>query len=531
MSKRHPNHRRVNIRRSYTVQDVARLFGAHKNTVRAWVKAGLPTCDEKRPILILGHDLASFIQARRARNKQTCRPGEIYCVRCRCPKFSWGDMAEYRPVTEKVGNLTAICPDCNSIMNRCVSLAKLGQVRGKMDITVPQALQQIVESNQSSVNSDSDGGKWQPLHTTQNNERIKRKYLAHLKEAQRHSEPTVDAVAKALHRFEVQTKHRDFKAFHFEQAIAFKRHLAEQKAVRSGEKLSKATLHATLIQLKRFFQWLALQPAHKSRFQYSDADYFNLSDKDTRIATAQREQKAPISEQIRHVVTTMPADTEIERRNRALIAFTLLSGARDRAIASMKLKHVDLIANSVAQDAREVNTKFSKTFTTFFFPVGDEVRGIVEEWVSYLRGDKLWGDDDPLFPATHIAQGATRQFEVSGLERKHWGSTTPIRVIFREAFVSVGLPYFNPHSFRNTLVRLGQDLCKSAEQFKAWSQNLGHEQVLTTFLSYGELPYDRQGELIRALATPQQGVPSDADEIAEAVLKKFRDSGVALQVR
>ena len=36
-----------------------------------------------------------------------------------------------------------------------------------------------------------------------NNERIKRRYFAYLKEAKRHSEPTVDAVAKALARFEV----------------------------------------------------------------------------------------------------------------------------------------------------------------------------------------------------------------------------------------------------------------------------------------------------------------------------------------
>ncbi len=70
----------------------------------------------------------------------------------------------------------------------------------------------------------------------------------------------------------------------------------------------------------------------------------------------------------------MPSETEIERRNRALVAFTLLTGARDSAIASMKLKHVDLIAGCVHQDAREVKTKFSKTFTTFFFPVGDEIR-------------------------------------------------------------------------------------------------------------------------------------------------------------
>lgn len=154
MAKRHPNHRRVKIHRSYTVEEIAKLFGAHKNTVRSWVKAGLPICDDKRPMLILGHDLTAFLQARRARNKQTCRPGEIYCLGCRVPKLPAGDMADYLPVTEKVGNLRGICPDCHSIMHRCVSMAKLGQVRGNLDITFPQALRRIGEISKPTVNSD-----------------------------------------------------------------------------------------------------------------------------------------------------------------------------------------------------------------------------------------------------------------------------------------------------------------------------------------------------------------------------------------
>jgi len=145
----------------------------------------------------------------------------------------------------------------------------------------------------------------------------------------------------------------------------------------------------------------------------------------------------------------------------------------------------------------------------------------VEEWVSYLRECKLWGNDDPLFPATRIALGATRQSEVSGLEQDHWSRASPIRTIFRDAFVSAGLPYFNPHSFRNTLVQLGQEVCKTPEQFKAWSQNLGHEGVLTTFLSYGEVACQRQGEIIRGLATPQQAVPSEVNEIAKAVVQEM----------
>lgn len=340
-----------------------------------------------------------------------------------------------------------------------------------------------------------------PKHSA-HNERIKRQYFTYLKEAKRQSEASVDAVANALARYEAHTQHRDFKTFHRQQAVNFKQRLADQNSQATGEKLSKATLHATLSHLKRFFQWLAGQPGYKSRFQYSDADYFNVSEKDARIATARRPRPVPTLEQVRHVITTMPTTTEIEQRNQALVAFILLTGARDGAVASAKLKHVDLIGSSFFQDAREVRTKFSKTFTTFFFPVGDTIRQIVVEWVHYLRCEKLWGNDDPLFPKTRTTLGESGHFEHIELARDHWANATPIRSIFREAFVAAGLPYFNPHSLRNTLVQLGQRLCQSPEALKAWSQNLGHEEVLTTLYSYGTVSDTRQGEIFQMLAAP-----------------------------
>jgi integrase len=365
-----------------------------------------------------------------------------------------------------------------------------------------------------------------PTHNA-SNERIKRQYFTYLKEAKRHSEATVDAVAKAISRFEIDTGFRDFKAFHFQQAIAFKRRLAEQDSVVSGDKLSKATLHATLAHLKQLFQWLAGQPGYKSRLRYCDADYFNLSEKDTRVATARRQKKFPTMEQVKHVIAMMPDKSEIERRNRALVAFTLLTGARDSAIASMKLKHVDLSASSVYQDARDVKTKFSKTFSTFFFPVGEEIQQIVADWVTYLSQVKLWGNDDPLFPATQMALNAVRQFAAAGLKREHWSSAGPIRAIFREAFDAAGLPYFNPHSLRSTLVQLGEAVCKSPEEFKAWSQNLGHEEVLTTFRSYGAVVSRRQGEIIRNLAKPHHTERPDLVEFAKAVVRELRGTGKA----
>ncbi len=354
------------------------------------------------------------------------------------------------------------------------------------------------------------------------NERIKRSYLRYLREARRQSEASLDVVAKALSRFEAYTKHQSFKAFHYEQAIAFKRHLADQISLTTGEALSKATLYSTLNALRGFFRFLVGQHGLR-RLSYVDADYFNLSGKETRIATAHRERPVPTLEQIEHVLRTMPRASEIERRDRAIIALAILTGARDGAIASLKLKHVDVIERVVHQDAREVHTKASKTITTWFFPVGDLPQQIVVDWVGYLHAEKLWGNNDPLFPSTLVVQDANRQFGAVGLERKHWSSAGPIRQIFKTAFERAGLPYFHPHSFRKTLVQLGERLCQSPEEFKAWSQNLGHEKVMTTFASYGAVPGRRQAEIIRQLGGTKAPLADDNEALRRLVERMVAD--------
>ena len=357
-----------------------------------------------------------------------------------------------------------------------------------------------------------------PMQThNPDNERVRRAYLVYLKEARRLSEHSIDAAAAALSRFEEYTKYRDFKRFHIQQAVGFKRKLATQVSERTGEPLSSSTQLAILNALRAFFHWLAGQPGYRSRLTHADAEYFSLPEHDTRIAKMARERPVPTLEQIQHVVRTMPGETDIELRNRALIAFTLLSGARDGAIASLKLKHVDLEEGKVMQDAREVRTKFAKTIPTWFFPVGDEIRKVVIDWGEYLQKEKLFGPADPLFPSTQVDIGEDQRFVVSGLSRSHWSNATPIRRIFKEAFEGAGLAYANPHSFRKTLAQLGERLCRTPEEFKAWSQNLAHEQVLTTFSSYGQVAPHRQAELIRALDRPAHADARDGEAIENAM--------------
>jgi integrase len=363
------------------------------------------------------------------------------------------------------------------------------------------------------------------------NERIKRKYRFWLQEAKQKAPHSIDQAMAAIALFEASTNFKDFAVFHIEQARKFKAAQLECFNPDTKKPLAKATAKGRLDALKAFFLWLADQPGYGSRIKYADCQYFNMSANDARIASAKRERPAPDLAQVHHVLDGMNCETAIEKRDRAIIAFALLTGARDNAIASLSLHHVDLAKRLVFQDARDVRTKFRKTFDTWFFPVGGRAEAIVRDWIAYLKTDCLYGPDDPLFPQTMLELDANGCFAATGLKRDHWKNADAIRKVFKRAFTQAGLPPFNPHSIRKTLVRLGQEICHTAEQFKAWSQNLGHEQVMTTFNSYGNVASNRQAEIILGLGKSEAALPanSEKDAIAdiEAALARLKGRPIA----
>lgn len=146
MAVRLPNPRKVKINRSYTVVEAARLTGVDRNTVRQWIKRGLPVCDDQRPLLILGADLKAFLIQKRTVNKRPCKPGEIYCVGCRRPQIPALNEADYIPLSAKAGNLVGICPACESLIYRRASLANLGPVSVGLNVKFTQAREDIVET-------------------------------------------------------------------------------------------------------------------------------------------------------------------------------------------------------------------------------------------------------------------------------------------------------------------------------------------------------------------------------------------------
>jgi hypothetical protein len=124
---------------SYTVEEIARLRGVHKNTVRNWLRSGLAPIDDRRPIMVKGSVLNAFLSMRRAQAKRPCAPGELYCLPCGKPQRPAGDMAEYVALTATTGSIRAICPGCDRLIFQRVNAARLAVFQTLLDVTSVKA--------------------------------------------------------------------------------------------------------------------------------------------------------------------------------------------------------------------------------------------------------------------------------------------------------------------------------------------------------------------------------------------------------
>ena len=331
------------------------------------------------------------------------------------------------------------------------------------------------------------------------NVQIKKKYEGFLRRADGKSEKTIAASLAAIDRFFEMNNHKSLKHFRLEQAESFRQRFEDDSNPKTGKPYSSSTVVSTLKALQHFFAWLADQPGY-GKIKSMHARYFTPSLADERIARAKRPKNIPTLEQINRVLKAMPANTSIQRRDRALIAFTALTGMRDAATATVKLRHIDLNKRLVRQDGASMNTKFNKTFTTFFFPVGAPIRTTFENWVHELQQDQHFGPSDPAFPKPQMGRDPDSGFRIEGLSRDHYAGATRFRAIFKDAFEAVGFPYANPHCLRDMLALLGLERCKdNLPALKAWSQNLGHSDMMTTLCSYASLTEAEQGRLLSEL--------------------------------
>lgn len=154
MPARRINPRLIKLHRAYSVEEAACALAAHKNTVRGWIKAGLPVVDRSRPVLILGHELRNWLERRRTAKKRPCPPGTLYCFKCRQPRAPALGMVEAIRLNAVCANLRALCESCETMMHRRARLAAIPAIMPKLDVQIAQAGPRICERAAPSLNCD-----------------------------------------------------------------------------------------------------------------------------------------------------------------------------------------------------------------------------------------------------------------------------------------------------------------------------------------------------------------------------------------
>jgi len=357
----------------------------------------------------------------------------------------------------------------------------------------------------------------------QKNELVKRKYLRWYQGAEGMSDLTIRSVEKAIEKYEDCTEHEDYTRYSNKRAELFKKYLATNPGKRSGNPLNIRSRYAMIRHVRNFFAWLAIQPGYKSKIQLHDVRYLQLSKNERKQATAPSEPKYPSLDEIK-AMCSFSANTEIERRDRALIAFTALTGMRDQAIVTLRLGCYDPLDRVVKQlPSMGVKTKFRKEIFTTLLAIDDDLYRYFDEWYKYLKNDRHFADGDPLFPSTEIGLVGPdhHAYEAKGVSSEFWADAGPMRKIFRQRCKETHTQYYYPHSFRHFVTNLAERYISTPEQMKALSQNMGHEHITTTYRSYGAIGAGRANKVVRSIDFSKTNNDKQTQNFARQVAKEM----------
>ncbi len=322
--------------------------------------------------------------------------------------------------------------------------------------------------------------------TNYKNEQIKRDFFHNLKGAKGFTDSSIDSFAEAVALWETFSNHEDFSNFNKTKAVNFISWIKVKETKTKAGTLTLSTQYNYVRRIKKFFNWLTEQPGYRNKTFRNDIEFLRLSNTDVRIATSGTTKPMPNLEDVKKIITNIVIKDEIDMRDRAMISFACITGSRISAIASLKMKSFNEESKEIDQNPGDgVKTKNSKKILSTFFPIGwDEPEKYFLEWFTYLKS-KGFESNDPIFPST-ISQLNTDGIENKKIvSKKSWNDSGGARKVFEKRCIDAGIHYFNPHSFRHLVVSIMSKARLTEEEKRAISLNLGHENVGTTFGSYG----------------------------------------------
>lgn len=215
-----------------------------------------------------------------------------------------------------------------------------------------------------------------------------------------------------------------------------------------------------------------------------------------REAKAAAYRPSPTLNQLEAAVKAMPTETDVDLRNRALLAFLSCTGLRIEAATTLRIRNFVEHLNLVDQTPRNVKTKHRKHIRTFLVPLSPYLIQVFKDWLHRLTNVLLFSEDDPIFPSAKTRIDNETGSTIVDFTREHWKQAGAARKVLKAALESVGSPGYSPHRMRNMIVKEGYKRGFSMDQMKALSQNLGHAKLDTTINTYGQLSLEEQERII-----------------------------------
>lgn len=483
-------HIRPHDTKVYSVAEVQSLFGVSRNTVSNWVGSGLKPSDDSVPQLFRGAELNRFHTDRAARTRGNLRWGEFKCVGCGNAVFP--DLSTLH-LQRQEGRATwahATCCDCGAVVHRLLGATECDKVQECLDTNTPLTLIDESKVTAPACTGKDPGSRDEEWFTT--NDRLVHEWQAY---AGRYSPKTVQAHLISIRDFELFMQGMHFSNVKPKHGGQYRDHLVRLLALPKEQGgLSTSTVRHRVSHIKAFFEWLRGEEGYR-RLSANIPNYLALPRSASADQAKERPKDYPSLDEAWRMVKLMPQKSAIQRRDRAMVALAFISGIRAAALTALRFKHIDFAGKSVLQDAKDVPAKNGKTYRAKWFPRTEEFQGVLLSWVQELK-DLGFQQQDALFPdGKYLVVRGGNAGPVEPL-----GSSKPLQDAFANASQRLGKAY-TPHSARHTLKALGAQMCRSHEQRKAWSMNLGHSDEQITERHYAKMSQSRSSEIIETLSS------------------------------
>lgn len=476
-----PQHNRV-----YSVGDVLELYSCSRNTLSNWVGIGLRPSPSPGQQLFRGSELARFHEIRRAKSRKDLANGEFLCVACKAAVAPFPSAMEIG--TQRNPNFaTGRCPDCGATVHKILNDTECTALKNARDHNTSAEFpyEYKVSFSARIWKIEAAFAEKQPSC----NDRVLYAWQGY---AGRFDVKTVQAHMVAIREFEQFCSVRPFVGLRSSDVSNYRNRLVELS--KTGH-FSASTVRHRCAQLASFLVWLRMQEGFRNLPQ--DLKDCLALPKSFHQLGQTRQRAYPTLEEARGLLEAMSKSTLLARRNRALFALACTSGLRANALITLRRHHVDAHARTVHQDAALMRAKNGKSFLVHWFPRTED---FAEVLIAYLAEIDALGmqRNDALFPsAAGLEQlrhrGADRTNSLQVME-----TSNAVTEAFRQA-CETHHDQYSPHSVRDMLANLGEQICTTTEALKAWSLNLGHSRPATTQNYYAKMTDEKRSDVLRAI--------------------------------